>query len=211
MLYSGLSETQFAKNLGVVQKTLNNYTRGRAPSSEILTSILEIYPEISARWLMTGEGSMLKSDGYANQENEVRQHYVTSDPLLDYKPRIPYEAAAGTLSEVMGGVSQYHCEQLPIVQAFPKYDFTIIIKGNSMTPQYEGGDEVACKRVDDTSFIQWGRTHVLDTAQGVVIKRLYDAGDSFRCVSYNSDEYPDFLIHRSEVFGIFLIVGLIRM
>ena len=53
-------------------------------------------------------------------------------------------------------------------------------------PRHEGDDEVACKRVDDTSFIQWGRTHVLDTAQGVVIKRLYDAGESFRCVSYTS-------------------------
>ena len=41
---------------------------------------------------------------------------------------------------------------------------------------------------------------MLDTRDGAVIKRLYDAGDKSRCVSYNK-EYPDFTVDKSEVFG----------
>ena len=165
------SENEFANMIGVNQKTINQQLKGeRAISLDTVEKIISSFEDISTNWLMTGEGPMLKSDVVSEPDNNTSD--CTVDPLSEYKPRIPYEAAAGSLSEVMQGISVYQCEQLPVVQAFPKYDFTIQIKGHSMEPKYEGGDEVACKRVDDTSFIQWGRTHVLDTSQGVVIKRL---------------------------------------
>ena len=126
------------------------------------------------------------------------------------KPRIPYTAAAGSITNAMDGIKEYDCEQIPVVSAFPNYDFTIIIKGDSMEPKYEGGDEVACKRVDGTSFIQWGKVHVLDTSQGIVIKRIYEDGDKIKCVSYNP-EYPPFSIDKSEIYSISLVVGLLRI
>lgn len=126
------------------------------------------------------------------------------------KPRIPYTAAAGSITNALDGVKEYDCEQIPVIQSFPKYDFTIVIKGDSMEPKYEGGDEVACKRVDGTSFIQWGKVHVLDTAQGIVIKRIYEDGEKIKCVSYNP-EYPPFSIDKSEIYSISLVVGLLRI
>lgn len=127
-----------------------------------------------------------------------------------YRPRIPYTAVAGSLTNAVEGITTDQCEQIPRIEIFPDYDFTIIIKGNSMEPKYEGGDEVACKRIDSTSFIQWGKVHVLDTAQGILIKRVYENGDKIRCVSYNS-EYPDFSIDKSEIYSMSLVVGLIRL
>ncbi|MDR1717986.1 MAG: helix-turn-helix transcriptional regulator, partial [Prevotella sp.] len=59
-------------------------------------------------------------------------------------------------------------------------------------------------------FIQWGKVHVLDTTQGLVIKRIYDAGDSIRCNSFNPD-YPDFEIPKNEIYFISLVVGLLRL
>lgn len=132
-----------------------------------------------------------------------------SSPCIT-KPRIPYTAAAGSITNAVEGVSESQCEQVPVVPTFPSYDFTIIVKGDSMEPKIEGGDEVACKRVDFTSFIQWGKVHVLDTAQGVVIKRIYEDGDKIKCVSYNP-EYPPFSIDKSEIYSISLVVGLLRI
>lgn len=43
----------------------------------------------------------------------------------------------------------------------------------------------------------------------IVVKRVYDAGDSIRCVSNNKD-YPDFNIPKSEIRSMHLMVGLIR-
>ena len=110
----------------------------------------------------------------------------------------------------MDGITEDQCERIPRIEIFPEYDFTIIIKGDSMEPKYEGGDEVACKRIDNTSFIQWGKPHVLDTAQGILIKRTYEDGDKVRCVSYNP-EYPDFSIDKNEIYSMSLVVGLIRL
>ncbi len=205
---NNMNDAEFAKRIGIAQTTYSNIlNRNSDVKHSILELILNSFGDLSSDWLMRGEGKMFKSE----KECETTKGNLTTDSSLEYKPRIPYEAAAGTLAAAVDKVMSYHCEQIPVIAAFPKYDFTIQIKGNSMEPKYEGGDEVACKRVDDTSFIQWGRTHVLDTAQGVVVKRLYDAGDHFRCVSYNSVEYPEFLIHRSEVFSIYIVVGLLRM
>ena len=126
------------------------------------------------------------------------------------RPRIPYTAAAGSLTSAVEGITANQCEQIPRINAFPDYDFTIILKGDSMEPKYEGGDEVACKRIDSTSFIQWGKVHVLDTAQGIIIKRIYEDGEKIRCASYNT-EYPDFSILKEEIFSMSLVVGLIRL
>ncbi len=137
-------------------------------------------------------------------ENKISQVKVET------RPRVPYTAAAGSLTSAVEGVTATQCEQTPRINVFPDYDFTIIIKGSSMEPKYEGGDEVACKRIDRTSFIQWGKVHVLDTAQGIIIKRIYEDGEKIRCVSYNP-EYPDFSIDKSEIYSMSLVVGLIRL
>ena len=75
-----------------------------------------------------------------------------------------------------------------------------------MMPKYESGDEVACRRIDQTRFIQWGKVHVLDTTQGIIIKRIYEEGDCIKCVSFNPD-YPPFLIPKSDIYSMGLVVG----
>lgn len=164
-------------------------------SREKVEYIAQVFPDLNSVWVLTGETCMLNSD--RKQPIETR-------------PRILYTASAGSLTNALKGITPEECEQIPRIMAFPDYDFTIMIKGNSMEPKYEGGDEVACKRVDNTSFIQWGKVHVMDTAQGIVIKRVYEDGDKIRCVSYNP-EYPDFSIDKNEIYSMSLVVGLLRM
>ncbi len=64
-------------------------------------------------------------------------------------------------------------------------------------------------RVPERSFIQWGRVYVLDTSQGAVIKRIYEHGDDILCRSINPD-YADFIVRKTEIHGIFRVVGMIR-
>ena len=77
-----------------------------------------------------------------------------------------------------------------------------------MEPKFEGGDEIAIRKVYD--YIEWGKPYVLDTRDGAVLKRLYDAGDDYKCVSYNS-EYPDFKVQKKDVLAVYKVVGLIRI
>ena len=52
-------------------------------------------------------------------------------------------------------------------------------------------------------------THVLDTAQGVVLKRIFDKQTHILCRSINH-EFPDFEIPKTEIYHIAIVVGLIR-
>lgn len=60
----GLSEAAFAEKIGMKQQTLNNYIRGvNKLSVAFITIILETFPDVSAEWLMRGEGDMYITDG----------------------------------------------------------------------------------------------------------------------------------------------------
>lgn len=176
--------------------TTSNWCKAESLGKDVLVKILSKFPEVDANWLLMDLGEMLRQ--------------VNNNSSIETKPRIPYTAAAGSITNAVEGISESQCEHVPVVPTFPSYDFTIIVKGDSMEPKIEGGDEVACKRVDQTSFIQWGKVHVLDTAQGIVIKRIYEDGDKIKCVSYNP-EYPPFSIDKSEIYSISLVVGLLRI
>ena len=199
-------QNKFETYIGLSTGYISNMKKNNGGiSSDVILKLKNKFSDLNLDWLITGEGPMLKSES----------SNMVAEPLVEYgkkqtKPRIPYTAAAGSLTSAVEGITSDQCEHIPRINIFPEYDFTIIIKGDSMEPKYEGGDEVACKRIDSTSFIQWGKVHVLDTAQGILIKRTYEDGDKIRCVSYNQ-EYPDFSIDKSEIYSMSLVVGLVRL
>ena len=209
-----VSKTKFEEQLEKMISTINYDPSVSTPNLyKLLDNILKGVPKEQVEDVFKNSKSLQEFyDVIGEKKHEHisfdRTRIVTEKP--ETRPRIPYTAAAGTLTSAVEGVTPDQCEQIPRITAFPNYDFTIIIKGNSMEPKYEGGDEVACKRIDNTSFIQWGKVHVLDTAQGIIIKRVYEDGDNIRCVSYNP-EYPDFSISKEEIYSMSLIVGLLRM
>lgn len=166
-------------------------------STKILVPFCLAFPKVNANYIITGRGNMFLDE----------EHIDESVKTL---PRIPYDAAAGSLTNAVDGVTSLQCEQAPVVSAFPRYDFTIRVTGRSMEPMYFSGDEVACLRINESRFLQWGRVHVLDTAQGVIIKRIYENGDSIRCASFNP-EYPDFNVPKDEIFSYNLVVGALRL
>ena len=190
----GLGQNAFEAEVGIA----NGYLASKSQSvnSDAIEKILVRFPNLNLDWLFTGNGEMFQ---------DVQQE-ITSKTL----PRIPYDAAAGSLTDAVDGVTELQCERIPVISAFPKYDFTIRVTGRSMEPMYFAGDEVACLRINEAQFLQWGCVHVLDTSQGVVIKRIYDNGDSIRCVSFNP-EYPDFNVPKADIRSYNLVVGALRL
>lgn len=184
-----LSQADFARRVGVTPNAITNW-KIRGIKGSAFEKIATAFPNVNMNWLKTGEGEILL------------------ERMEKVRPHIPVEVAAGTLSGFSEAVKAGDCEMLPVVSAFPSYDYTMTIKGDSMEPKFEGGDMIAIRKTID--FIEWGKTYVLDTSDGAIIKRIYNEGDFYRCVSFNK-EYPDFLVPKNSVFGIFKVVGLIRI
>lgn len=74
LAYTNMSEAQFAKRLEVTQSMLNRTMRGATEVSyKLLNSILTNFKNISAEWLMRGEGSMLIGDDKAAQDKRIEK------------------------------------------------------------------------------------------------------------------------------------------
>ena len=126
--------SDFCKSIGM-SRAYYIEMRGTIPESK-LKNIMELYPKLSIEWLMTGEGKMIKAvDNSSNEDTSIAE--IQPNDIIT-KPRIPYTAAAGSLTNAVEGITIDQCEQIPLIHAFPAYDFTIVLKGNSMEPKYEG-------------------------------------------------------------------------
>ena len=61
--YYKLSGRRLASVLGLSPATITNYLGGvKAPSYDFIMALLTTYPDISAEWLLRGEGPMLRTD-----------------------------------------------------------------------------------------------------------------------------------------------------
>lgn len=86
----GVSENELAQRLGMKQSTLNSYSLGkRKPSYELAESVLATFVDVSAEWLMRGDGPMYISDLPSTDHDD-------SDEVLELKAEITRLRAALT-------------------------------------------------------------------------------------------------------------------
>lgn len=75
------SVNNFAKLIGMSQTTVNGIMLGsRGVSVDIIIAVLTAFPDISAEWLMRGEGEMLRSEEAAQNaliSEETIAHYTS--------------------------------------------------------------------------------------------------------------------------------------
>ena len=203
-----------AERMGATRPNVSNALSGK---EEYLTeSFLRRFGDafsntISIKWLLTGEGEMLSTDNALPEEEENAEHsQLIPAPPGKGIPLIPLPAMAGFLKGSAdldrNDIEWYY------VPAFSDCTFLIRVKGDSMFPRYLSGDIVACREVHDTgTFFQWGKAYVLDTDQGVVLKRIRrsERPDHILCVSDNPD-YEPFDVPVSSIYHLAIVRGLIR-
>lgn len=62
--YKGLSQAKFEKAIGVSNGFVNNISK--SIGAEKMQRILSVYPELNSKWLLLGEGEMLKTEEFEN-------------------------------------------------------------------------------------------------------------------------------------------------
>lgn len=203
----GLSREEFYRETGL---SASNF-KGAAMKSELggdkIVKILTTYKDLSPDWLLTGEGSMLRTDEKTN--NTPIAHH-TEDPHEGI-PLLPVDAMAGAFTGEQQ-VLEYECERY-VVPAFKGADFLIPVKGVSMHPRFSSGDIVACKRLSmDNVFFQWNKVYVIDTDQGPLIKRLKPGSDKEHVlVVSDNTAYDPFELAISNIYHLALVIGVIRL
>lgn len=200
----GALERKIGASKGVLSRAINN---GTDIQSKWLQTIVENYPQYSARWLMIGAGDMLEDT--PDKQKNIAVH--VSENSHEGIPLIPIDAMAGALTDERT-VLEYECERY-VVPAFKGADFLIPVKGSSMYPKYSSGDIVACQRVPMSDlFFQWNKVYVIDTNQGALIKRIKPGSDKEHVLIVSDNEkYDPFELPYSAIHAVALVIGVIRL
>jgi len=197
-----ISRNEFASRIGKSASNIYEILSGkRGVPKGFSTDILKAFPKVNKDWLLFGEGSM-----YVDEDDGVEFPTET-------RPRLPRVLSEGHLADYFEGDKRHLCQEKPVITQFPDYDFSLFLKTDRMSPNYRRGDELFFKR---TAIKEWGSCYLLDTAEGPKFKKVYDDVDengnpAIRCVSYDRDEYPDFMIPKDIIFAFYKCVGVLRI
>lgn len=190
-------ESKIGASKGVLSRALSKDTDIQ---TKWTIAIVDNYPRYSSEWLLTGKGPMLKDD-------------QTSSPTSSNTiPLVSSEAIAG-FGNYNFCILEEDVQEHYVIPDFKDIDFMIRIKGSSMYPKYSSGDIVACRILKDPQFIQWNKTYIIGTNdQGIICKRLLPGdNDEYYKVISDNDRYLPFDLPKSEITGIALIIGVVRM
>lgn len=214
--------SQFAKAIGVAESNIRSYLAGTQPKFDILSNIASKFA-ISCEWLLTGKGDMLKTPSTSSspfthmnkpQQKSVGLKVQKVEPGSKGIPLIPLDAVAGFPANPNESVYLENCERYVVPEFENKgANFLIRVSGDSMIPLYYSGDLLACRKITDIRFFQWGTIYVLETSQGILVKRVQESegqDDCILCVSENSSVHKPFLLPRDDIRSLSVIVGLIR-
>lgn len=173
-----------------------------------LNDILRAFPNLNRVWLLTGEGEMLNS----NKQDFTRQNATNEagkNDFSDYETwLLPQTAHGGSLTNIPADATLLqNCEK--IISPIKGVDFAISVYGDSMAPEYPSGSRVLIKKINPEVFIDWGRVYVLDTSNGVIIKKVIksDTEGYVTCRSVNPDPiYSDFDVPLKEIYGMYRVL-----
>lgn len=195
--------TVLASVLGTSEANIRNYLKNTPPRSDMLEKIVNIY-DVNPEWLLMGVGNMLKE----------KDCDVTEELSSIGIPLIPIEALAGLAGDDNDGIRYEDCDRY-VVPDFEKsgIEFLVKVSGSSMYPKYSSGDVLACKRIKDVLFFQWGKIYVIDSSQGQLVKRVFEHEnpDYLLLVSENKENYPPFALPKSDIRSLSIVLGVIRM
>lgn len=204
---ANITISEFEKTLNVANGYVNSISK--SVGIDKINIILENFPNINLEWLLTGKGEMLKTD--KPTDNQSTKEQITYKTL----PLIPIDAIAGVPAGDFQGIRFEDCEQYRIPDFDSKgAEFLIRVNGSSMYPKYSNGDILACKKIDQILFIQWGKVYVVDSSQGSLVKRLFEDKENQEnliCVSDNKENYPPFSIPKSDIRSLSIVIGVIRL
>lgn len=95
MDYMGITASELADSIGVQRSNVTHVLKGRnKPSFQFIEKLLQIYPNVNAKWLLLGNGSML--EGVATKSatlfDSIQEPKILNKPIEKVEPEPIKEA-----------------------------------------------------------------------------------------------------------------------
>lgn len=199
--FKGIKKVDFFDATSIKDSNFKGKNLQSQIGGDMIVKILTTYPDLSAEWLLTGKGDMLKNDApvgdkkeeqtytpLVNSKTQLELHNISSFPLYSI------DASAG-LNKLFVGDSEL-LGQISIPNA-PRCDGAVYVIGDSMYPLLKSGDIIAYRQVYNLQSIIYGEIYLLqlenDGDLSIVVKYMKrsEKGDDYiKLVSYNKEHDP---------------------
>lgn len=194
--FKNLNSNSASRLLGIPQRTLNRQINENGKiGMELVYSILNLFNDISPRWLVLGEGAMMANRNVEGKSKRVSPFYsdlpVTAGLKDTFDPAT--EKPSGFIS-----MPQWYAE------------FYFPVSGTSMEPEIHSGDIIGVNRVESLREIDPEKIYMIVTNESRMIKRCHadeNNSDLLWCISTN---YPSFTINKNDICAMFHVVNKIE-
>ena len=197
---SGVTAYEVAVKTGISQPTISRILNDGAAKLNIKnTDLLCEYFGVSRSWLLTG-----------TEDKSIvipSINLVTNLGEAELIPLLPTSAQGGSLNEFLISVKSADCEHL--ISPIKGADFALNVAGDSMSPEYPSGSKILIKKINEKAFIDWGKVFVLDTCNGIILKKIVPSEKEgcIRCVSINPHpDYAAYDIRMGDIFGMYRVL-----
>lgn len=196
----GITIGQLERTIGASKAVLSRaIAKGTDIQAKWVEAIVENYPHYSPEWLLTGEGSMLRSE-------EPQTKLVSFDQNVG-KPYYDVDFCGG-FQDVFNDQTIVPTSNI-YVAGFNDVTLWCNVYGHSMEPKINHGDIIALRecRIDS---IQYGEIYavVMDEIRTVKILRKSQDPDMLRFIPINKDfDEQDF--PKSRIIRVFEVIGSI--
>ncbi len=192
--YKQMNVNRASKFLDMPQRTLNRQVNEDGNiSMELVYAILSNFPEISAAWLISGEGSMIADE------------CVIPEGAVPYYNDLPVSAG---LKDAFDPARENPTAYISLPTKIA--DFYFPVSGNSMEPEINDGDIVGVNKVSRNEGIVHGDVYMIVTNDARMIKRCYHDNNDPNLIWCVSPNYPSFPINKNDVCALFKVVNRIE-
>lgn len=228
----GITQRDLADIIGTNNTTLSNWEKGISkPDIDTIIKISNYFGISIDDLIFSAEEKKGKVKGKVNGnllnkiEENTESHAVLRKELYQDEqnkellalqaergiPLIPDYAFAGFAPGNDIQILELNCEKY-VIPHFKGADGLIHVKGSSMYPKYNSGDIVAFKKLSMGTFFQWNKVYIIDTEQGLLIKRVQQADDGEHIILVSDNpNYKPFPLPLTDIYSLAIVVGVIRL
>lgn len=215
MEFKGINDNQMTIDADLSNGLLGKLKKsGKGMNSINIEKILISYPDLSADWLLTGRGNMLKEE--KNSIAVENYQYRPDDEIIEVEnpPIIPRELTKRPNTDLLQLVRNADEDLTTSRVKVEGLAFTMWVRVGdaALEPHYHPEDKLAliAYPVGHEHFV-YGKVHGIDTiSNGMILRRLYPHQHGYIAKSYAPEEFPDLFIPFDDVIRIYRALMQVR-
>ncbi len=204
---SKLTQTAFARRIGVDPSNLSKYLLGRLPVTDALVNRIVLDLGVSRAWLRDGEGVPFDKELHA-REIAVDEPLLAA-PVPDGVPVYDLDVMAGTtpLSQAYTDAPMIGRVSLPRISPDSMF---VRVDGDSMVPVLRPGAFINIRLVSAADVIFWGQIYVVVLEDYRMVKFVRRNADASMVTLHSANPaYDDIELPRRHILELYLVEGVI--